>query len=91
MKALDRFARFFTEPSLTRDCTEREINAVGVLREDGELTDSINDAINYPVVNGGSDSELGVSIFPRYVLLNGEPRSYLEFPNHVIVNGTDNR
>ncbi|CAL1159404.1 unnamed protein product, partial [Cladocopium goreaui] len=27
-EALDRFARFFTEPSLTRDCTEREINAV---------------------------------------------------------------
>lgn len=28
VEALDRFARFFTEPSLTRDCTEREINAV---------------------------------------------------------------
>ena len=28
MEALDRFARFFTEPRLTRDCTEREINAV---------------------------------------------------------------
>lgn len=27
-EALDRFARFFTEPLLTRDCTEREINAV---------------------------------------------------------------
>jgi len=26
--ALDRFARFFSEPLLTRDCTEREINAV---------------------------------------------------------------
>lgn len=26
--ALDRFARFFTEPLLTRDCTDREINAV---------------------------------------------------------------
>lgn len=26
--ALDRFARFFYEPLLTRDCTEREINAV---------------------------------------------------------------
>ncbi|CAJ1364618.1 unnamed protein product [Effrenium voratum] len=27
-EALDRFSRFFTEPLLTRDCTEREINAV---------------------------------------------------------------
>jgi len=26
--ALDRFSRFFTEPLLTRDCTDREINAV---------------------------------------------------------------
>jgi insulysin len=26
--ALDRFSRFFTEPCLTRSCTEREINAV---------------------------------------------------------------
>mmetsp|Transcript_83765 Transcript_83765/g.200968 ORF Transcript_83765/g.200968 Transcript_83765/m.200968 type:complete len:993 (-) Transcript_83765:112-3090(-) len=27
-EALDRFSRFFIEPLLTRDCTEREINAV---------------------------------------------------------------
>ncbi|CAE7927034.1 IDE [Symbiodinium sp. KB8] len=26
--ALDRFARFFSEPLLTKDCTDREINAV---------------------------------------------------------------
>lgn len=26
--ALDRFSRFFTEPLLTKDCTDREINAV---------------------------------------------------------------
>ena len=29
--------------------------------------------------------ELGVFIFPIYSLFNGEPRSYLEFPNHQIV------
>ena len=29
--------------------------------------------------------ELGGSIFPIYSLFNGEPRSYLEFPNHLIV------
>ena len=28
--------------------------------------------------------ELGVFIFPTYSLLNGEPRCYLEFPNHLI-------
>lgn len=28
IEAVDRFSRFFTEPTLTRDCTEREINAV---------------------------------------------------------------
>ena len=28
--------------------------------------------------------ELGVFIFPIYSLLNGEPRSYLEFPNHLL-------
>ena len=28
--------------------------------------------------------ELGVSIFPMYSLLNGELRSYLKFPNHLI-------
>lgn len=28
VETLDRFAGFFTEPLLTRDCTEREINAV---------------------------------------------------------------
>ena len=33
----------------------------------------------YPV------KELGVFMFPIYSLLNGEPRSYLEFPNHLIV------
>ena len=42
----------------------------------------------YPVVTGGSDSELGVFIFPIlgpiYSLLNGEPRSYMEFPNHLV-------
>jgi len=27
-EALDRFARFFTEPLLTKDCSDREINAV---------------------------------------------------------------
>lgn len=27
-QALDRFSRFFTEPLLTKDCTDREINAV---------------------------------------------------------------
>jgi len=27
VQALDRFAGFFIEPLLTRDCTEREINA----------------------------------------------------------------
>eukprot|EP00442_Polarella_glacialis_P001835 CAMPEP_0115050428 /NCGR_PEP_ID=MMETSP0227-20121206/1776_1 /TAXON_ID=89957 /ORGANISM="Polarella glacialis, Strain CCMP 1383" /LENGTH=986 /DNA_ID=CAMNT_0002434277 /DNA_START=64 /DNA_END=3025 /DNA_ORIENTATION=+ len=27
-EAMDRFSRFFTEPLLTRECTEREINAV---------------------------------------------------------------
>ena len=27
--------------------------------------------------------ELGVFIFPIYSLFNGEPRSYLEFPNHL--------
>ena len=31
--------------------------------------------------------ELGVSIFPTYSLFNGEPRNYLEFPNHLIVLG----
>ena len=32
----------------------------------------------------GSDSELGVPIFPIDSLFNGEPRSYLDFPNHLI-------
>ena len=39
------------------------------------------------MVNGGSDSELGVLtvlIFPIDSPLNGEPRRYLEFPNHLI-------
>jgi hypothetical protein len=27
-ETLDRFARFFSEPLLTKDCTDREINAV---------------------------------------------------------------
>ena len=27
--------------------------------------------------------ELGVSIFPRFSLFNGELRSYFEFPNHL--------
>ena len=40
------------------------------------------DEFGYPVVNGGSDSELGVPILPIYSLFNGEPRSYLEFPSH---------
>ena len=31
----------------------------------------------YRVVNGGSDSELGVFMFPN------KPRSYLDFPNHL--------
>ena len=39
MEALDRFARFFTEPSLTRDCTEREINAVPLGRVAGTDTE----------------------------------------------------
>ena len=30
--------------------------------------------------------ELGVPIFPMYSLFDGEPRSYLEFPNHLIDN-----
>ena len=29
---------------------------------------------DYPVVNGGSDSELGVPIFPRKNVFNGEPK-----------------
>jgi len=28
VEALDRFGRFFSEPTLSRDCTEREVNAV---------------------------------------------------------------
>ena len=34
----------------------------------------------------GSDkrSELGVFIFPIYSLFDREPRSYLEFPNHLL-------
>ena len=28
--------------------------------------------------------ELGISIFPIYSLFNGEPRTYLEFSNHLI-------
>ena len=46
-----------------------------------------NDVV-YPVVNVGSDqrSELGVFIFLRNVSYSiGEPRSYLEFPNHLII------
>ena len=37
-------------------------------------------------LSGGSEGtkELGVSIFPLYFPFNGEPRSYLEFPNHLI-------
>ena len=38
---------------------------------------------------GGSDSELGVFTFPIYSLFNGEPGSYLEFPNHQIDDGPD--
>ena len=33
---------------------------------------------------GGSQGAFGVPIFPTYSLLNGEPRSYQEFPNHWI-------
>ena len=42
---------------------------------------------NHPVVNGGSEkwSGLGVFTFPRHSLFNGEPGSYSEFPNHLIV------
>ena len=37
----------------------------------------------YPVVREGA-KELGLSIFPIHSIFNGEPRSYLEFPNHLI-------
>ena len=38
-----------------------------------------------PVVDGGSDSELEVFIFPIYLLFNEEPRSYRKLNDHVIV------
>ena len=43
-------------------------------------------ALNIIQWSGGSDSELGVFIFPTHSLFNGEPRSYSEFPNHLTVN-----
>ena len=38
------------------------------------------------LLSGGSQGakELGVSIFPIILLFNVEPRSYVEFPNHLI-------
>ena len=42
----------------------------------------------YPTIQWlrGSGSEPGVSIFPINSLWNGEPRSYFEFPNHLVAN-----
>ena len=45
--------------------------------------------IYYPVVNGGSDkrrSVWGTHIPYIFPMKTGEPKSYLEFPNHLIVN-----
>ena len=39
----------------------------------------------YPVVGRERFGAFGVSIFLIYFLFNGEPRSYLEFPNHLTV------
>ena len=60
-----------------QDSTFRKIS------EDGDSSSDCND---YPVVNGGSDkrSVWGTHI-PYSYLIYGEPRSYLEFPNHLIV------
>ena len=40
---------------------------------------------SYPVVRRERFGAVGVPIFPIDSLFNGEPRSYLEFPNHAIV------
>ena len=46
MEALDRFAGFFTEPLLTRDCTLREINAaLGPSKASAKLQQSFSEAL----------------------------------------------
>ena len=43
----------------------------------------------YPVVRRERFGAFGVPIFPIYSLFDGEPRSYLEFPNHLVDNNHD--
>ena len=47
-----------------------------------QLTNSLSSGYE-----GAIYGAFGVSIFPIYFLLNGEPRRYLEFPKHLIVAG----
>ena len=42
--------------------------------------------INYPVIGREQFRAFGVFIFPIYSPFNEEPRSYLEFPNYLIVD-----
>ena len=49
----------------------------------GIITSNSGIGIYYPVVKGGSHSELGVSIF-RFPIQWGAVWSYLEFPTHLI-------
>ena len=56
-------------------CSEK----TGFNQEIGEIE-------SYPVVNGGSDSSeqtWGTHVPNKYSQFNGEPRSCLEFPNHL--------
>ena len=45
---------------------------------------TINTENRNPVVGRERFGAFGVPICPIYSLFNGEPRSYLEFPNHLI-------
>ena len=58
-------------------------NAVAELKPRGWLDLLGGGANNYPVVNGGSDLELWLFIFP---IKWGAIWSYQEFPNHTLDN-----
>ena len=45
--------------------------------------------IAYPVVTRELSGVCGVFIVPIYSLFHREPRSYLEFPNHLVVARLD--
>lgn len=69
-EALDRFSRFFYEPILTRDCTEREINAVDSEFQMG-LTNPFWRSVGILNMSANKDHPWHVHCGNNDVLLNG--------------------